>query len=137
MLAHSIYNAGGLFTLIARCRTPRQRTDRFWKSRTACWCTQNTEEVLDCLRGCNVAARWLMLHATARHPRLGPAVAERLPPPAAVVAFVMDTALLEFEVRFGCAVLLRWLLPTLEQLRQESSCRDKAIAVQHSTANPG
>lgn len=59
---------------------------------------QNTEEVLDCLRGCNVAARWLMLHATGRHPRLGPAVAERLPPPAAVVAFVMDTALLEFEV---------------------------------------
>jgi Hereditary spastic paraplegia protein strumpellin len=71
---------------------------------------QNTEEVLDCLRGCNVAARWLMLHATGRHPRLGPAVAERLPPPAAVVAFVMDTALLEFEVRCGCPVLPRHIV---------------------------
>lgn len=60
---------------------------------------QNTEEVLDCLRACNVAARWLMLHATGRHPRLAPAVAERMPRPATVVSFVMDTALLEFEVR--------------------------------------
>jgi Hereditary spastic paraplegia protein strumpellin len=59
---------------------------------------QNTEEVLDCLRGCNVAARWLMLHATSRHPRLAAAVAEKLPPATAIVSFVMDTALLEFEV---------------------------------------
>jgi Hereditary spastic paraplegia protein strumpellin len=87
---------------------------------------QNTEEVLDCLRGCNVAARWLMLHATGRHPRLGPAVAERLPPPAAVVAFVMDTALLEFEVRFGHGKLLR-----TKRQSPQNSCRTVASSYPH------
>lgn len=71
---------------------------------------QDTEEVLDCLRASNVAARWLMLHVTARHPRLAPAVAAAAPRPAAIVSFVMDTALLEFEVRCCKCILFYFFL---------------------------
>lgn len=46
-----------------------------------------------------MAARWLMLHARGRHPKLAPAVASAAPPPAAIVSLVMDTSLLEFEVK--------------------------------------
>ena len=95
--------------------------------------------MLDCLRGCNVAARWLMLHATGRHPRLGPAVAERLPPPAAIMSFVMDTALLEFEVgaaQAGVMVLWGWPFFVLQHITGHEHCTPQQVlcgAAQHST----
>ena len=37
--------------------------------------------MLDGLRAANVALRWLMLHGTGRHPRLGPVRAPLAPKP--------------------------------------------------------
>ena len=62
-------------------------------------CSQNTGSVLDCLRNCNVAVRWLMLHGAAKQRALAEAVASVTPGPAAIAALLLDTSLLEYEVR--------------------------------------
>ena len=56
-------------------------------------------EVFGCIRAANVALRWLLLHTGALHRRLRGAVASAAPPPDALLALLLDTALLEFEVR--------------------------------------
>lgn len=61
--------------------------------------SQNTGVVLDCLRNCNVALRWLMLHGAAKQRSLADSVASVSPGPAAVAALLLDTSLLEYEVR--------------------------------------
>jgi len=66
--------------------------------RSGSWLPQNTGVVLDCLRACNAAVRWLMLAGASRQPALAEAVRSAAPPPAVVVALLLDTSLLEYEV---------------------------------------
>lgn len=51
------------------------------------------------MRNCNVAVRWLMLHGAAKQRALAEAVASVTPGPAAIAALLLDTSLLEYEVR--------------------------------------
>ena len=60
---------------------------------------EHMAEVFSCLRSCNVALRWLLLHTAASHRKLRAAVASAAPPPSALLALLLDTALLEYEVR--------------------------------------
>ncbi len=64
---------------------------------------EHMAEVFSCLRSCNVALRWLLLHTAASHRKLRAAVASAAPPPDALLALLLDTALLEYEVRQPCA----------------------------------
>ena len=64
--------------------------------------------VFGCLRGANVALRWLLLHTGCQQRRLRAAVASAAPPPQALLGLLLDTAVLEFEVRaFCCSGLFR------------------------------
>lgn len=56
-------------------------------------------EVFTCLRSCNVALRWLLLHTAASHRKLRAAVASAAPSPQSMLSLLLDTALLEYEVR--------------------------------------
>ncbi|KAK9917364.1 hypothetical protein WJX75_003552 [Coccomyxa subellipsoidea] len=67
---------------------------------------EHMTEVFSCLRSCNVALRWLLLHTAASHRKLRTAVASAAPPPSVLLALLLDTALLEYEVRRGYSVLL-------------------------------
>ena len=60
--------------------------------------SQNTGVVLDCLRACNVAVRWLMLATASRQAALAESVRAAAPDAAAVAALLLDTSLLEYEV---------------------------------------
>ncbi len=59
---------------------------------------QHMAEVFTCLRSCNVALRWLFLHTCSSHKKLRAAVASSAPPMQDLLALLLDTALLEFEV---------------------------------------
>lgn len=59
---------------------------------------EHMSEVFDCLRCANVALRWLFLHACSSHKKLRAAVASSAPPMEDLLAVLLDTALLEFEV---------------------------------------
>ena len=68
---------------------------------------EHMSEVFDCLRCANVALRWLFLHACSSHKKLRAAVASSAPPMEDLLAVLLDTALLEFEVtRFVRLVLI-------------------------------
>ncbi|CAL8464950.1 g4485 [Coccomyxa elongata] len=67
---------------------------------------EHMAEVFSCLRSCNVALRWLLLHTAASHRKLCSAVASAAPAPNALLTLLLDTALLEYEVRRGYSVLL-------------------------------
>ncbi len=54
--------------------------------------------MLDCLRACNVAVRWLMLATASRQAALAESVRAAAPDHAAVAALLLDTSLLEYEV---------------------------------------
>ena len=73
---------------------------------------QNTSTVLDCLRACNVAVRWLMLAGASRQAALAESVRSAAPDSAAVSALLLDTSLLEYEVSSGpvspSTVVGRW-----------------------------
>lgn len=60
---------------------------------------EHMAEVFSCLRSCNVALRWLLLHTAASHRKLRAAVASAAPAPNALLTLLLDTALLEYEVR--------------------------------------
>lgn len=60
---------------------------------------ENMAEVFSCLRSCNVALRWLLLHTAASHRKLRAAVASAAPAPQSLLTLLLDTALLEYEVR--------------------------------------
>jgi hypothetical protein len=64
-------------------------------------------EVFSCLRSCNVALRWLLLHTAALQRKLRSAVGSAAPPPQAMLTLLLDTALLEFEV--GVLILIVFL----------------------------
>ena len=59
-------------------------------------------EVFTCLRCCNVALRWLLLHTCSSHKKLRAAVASSVPAMQDLLALLLDTALLEFEVPAPC-----------------------------------
>ena len=59
-------------------------------------------EVFTCLRCCNVALRWLFLHTCSSHKKLHAAVASSAPTMQDLLALLLDTALLEFEVHTVC-----------------------------------
>ena len=59
---------------------------------------EHMTEVFTCLRCCNVALRWLFLHTCSSHKKLRAAVARSAPPMQDLLALLLDTALLEFEV---------------------------------------
>ncbi len=59
---------------------------------------EHMTEVFTCLRCCNVALRWLFLHTCSSHKKLRAAVASSAPPMQDLLALLLDTALLEFEV---------------------------------------
>ena len=59
---------------------------------------EHMTEVFTCVRCCNVALRWLFLHTCSSHKKLRAAVASSAPPMQDVLALLLDTALLEFEV---------------------------------------
>ncbi len=59
---------------------------------------EHMSEVFDCLRCANVALRWLFLHACSSHKKLRAAVTSSAPPMEDLLAVLLDTALLEFEV---------------------------------------
>lgn len=59
---------------------------------------EHTPGMFGCLRGANLALRWLLLHTAACNRRLRGAVAAASPPPEQLVALLLDTAELEFEV---------------------------------------
>jgi hypothetical protein len=77
-------------------------------------------EVFGCIRSANVALRWLLLHTGALHRRLRVAVASAAPPPDALLALLLDTALLEFEVSSAAAACL--LLHAHGMPKEASSC---------------
>lgn len=63
---------------------------------------EHMAEVFTCLRCCNVALRWLFLHTCSGHKKLRAAVAAAAPPMQDLLAVLLDTALLEFEVTGSC-----------------------------------
>lgn len=62
-------------------------------------------EVFTCLRCCNVMLRWLFLHTCSSHKKLRAAVASSAPSMQDLLAVLLDTALLEFEVASPAALL--------------------------------
>ena len=56
------------------------------------------ENMLACLRACNAALRWSMLHASGLDRKLRAAVTAHGPSMDAVLALALDTAALEHEV---------------------------------------
>ena len=63
---------------------------------------EHMTEVFTCLRCCNVALRWLFLHTCSSHKKLRAAVASSAPAMQDLLALLLDTALLEFEVHAPC-----------------------------------
>ena len=63
---------------------------------------EHMTEVFTCLRCCNVALRWLLLHTCSSHKKLRAAVASSAPAMQDLLALLLDTALLEFEVLAPC-----------------------------------
>ena len=68
---------------------------------------EHMADVFSCLRSCNVALRWLLLHTAASHRKLRAAVASAAPAPNALLTLLLDTALLEYEVWLPPAVHYR------------------------------
>jgi len=66
-------------------------------------------EVFTCLRCCNVTLRWLFLHTCSTHKKLRAAVASSAPPMQDLLAVLLDTAVLEFEVASPAVLLMRVL----------------------------
>ena len=52
---------------------------------------EHMAEVFGCLRGANVALRWLLLHTGSQQRRLRAAVASAAPPPQALLGLLLDT----------------------------------------------
>eukprot|EP00884_Botryococcus_braunii_P002738 jgi/Botrbrau1/12465/Bobra.0169s0012.2 len=67
---------------------------------------QRAGEVFGLLRQAAVMLRWLLLHTAGRQKRLQAAVAAAAPPPDQLMGLLLDTALLEYEVRRVYTALL-------------------------------
>ncbi|KAK9792689.1 hypothetical protein WJX73_001305 [Symbiochloris irregularis] len=63
-------------------------------------------DLLACLRACNASLRWSLLHLSGTQKKLRAAVSAHGPSVDAILALLLDTAVLEHEVRSGYGALL-------------------------------